>query len=51
VPAKIKEISAEALGRALKILSPDDVGLTLPVSSLEFDDIAAPAGLATLGWR
>lgn len=51
VPAKIKEISAEALGTALRVLRPDDVGLVLPASSLSFDDIAAPAGLATFGWR
>ena len=51
VPAKIKEISAEALGTALRVLRPDDIGLTLPASSLSFDDIAAPAGLATFGWR
>lgn len=51
VPAKIKEISAEALGTALRVLRPDDVGLTIPASSLSFDDIAAPAGLATFGWR
>ncbi len=51
VPAKIKEISAEAFGRALRILSPDDIGLNLPVSSLNFDDIAAPAGLAAMGWK
>ena len=51
VPAKIKEISAEALGTALRVLRPDDVGLNLPVSNLSFDDLAAPAGLATFGWR
>lgn len=51
VPAKIKEISAEAFGRALRILTPDDIGLNIPVSSLSFDDIAAPAGLAALGWK
>lgn len=50
-PAKIKEISAEALGRALQILRPDDIGLNLPTSSLSFDEIAAPAGLAALGLR
>ncbi len=51
VPAKIKEISAEALGRALRVLRPDEVGLNLPASSLSFDDLAAPAGLAAFGWR
>ncbi len=51
VPAKILEISSEALGRALQILRPDEVGLNVPASSLNFDDIAAPAGLAAYGWR
>ncbi|MGQ0541001.1 MAG: hypothetical protein ACT4O9_04020 [Blastocatellia bacterium] len=49
VPAKIREISSEALGRVLNILKPEDVGLYLPASGLNFDDIAAPAGLASLG--
>lgn len=51
VPAKIREISAEALGKTLRILSPDDVGLSVPVGNLSFDDLAAPAGLASYGWR
>jgi hypothetical protein len=51
VPAKIREISAEALGNALNVLRPEDVGLNIPAGSLSFDDIAAPAGLAALGWR
>ncbi|HEX8638009.1 MAG TPA: hypothetical protein VF692_08105 [Pyrinomonadaceae bacterium] len=51
VPAKIREISAEALGTALNILRPEDVGLNLPSNSLSFDDIAAPAGLAALGLK
>jgi len=51
VPAKIKEISAEALGTALRILRPDEVGLNIPASSLNFDDLAAPAGLAAYGYR
>jgi Tfp pilus assembly PilM family ATPase len=51
VPAKIKEISAEALGRTLRILRPEDIGLNVPVGSLNFDDLAAPAGLASYGWR
>lgn len=52
VPSKISEISAEALGEPLSILRPDDVGLMLPVGSgLTFEDLAAPAGLASLGWR
>lgn len=47
---KISEISHEALGQSLKILTPADIGLNLPISSLAFDDVAAPAGLAVLGW-
>jgi hypothetical protein len=51
IPAKIREISEEALGRTLRILGPDEIGLNLPASSLSFDELAAPAGLAALGWR
>lgn len=51
LPAKIKEISIEALGSPVKLLTADDVGLRLPPGGLVFDDLAAPAGLATLGWR
>lgn len=47
---KIKEIANEALGKTLKILLPEDIGLTLPVSNLKFGDIAAPAGLASFAW-
>jgi hypothetical protein len=49
-PAKLKDITVEALGRTLNILRPEDVGLSLPIESLSFDDLAAPAGLATLGY-
>lgn len=50
-PAKLKDIAAEALGRTLNILRPEDVGLSMPAQNLNFDDLAAPAGLATLGWN
>lgn len=50
-PSKLKEIASEALGKTLNILRPEDVGLNIPVSNLSFDDLAAPAGLAALGWR
>jgi hypothetical protein len=50
-PAKLKDIALEALGRTLDILRPEDVGLTMPVQTLRFDDIAAPAGLATIGYN
>ncbi len=49
--ARLHEIASEALGRTLNILRPEDVGLNLPASNLKFDELAAPAGLATLGWR
>lgn len=51
VPEKIRAISAEAFGRTLAIVRSDDVGLNVPVGSLSFDDLAAPAGLAACGWR
>ena len=51
VPEKLKEIANEALGTALSILRPEDVGLNLPSRDLSFDDLAAPAGLATYGWK
>lgn len=47
---RLREISAEALGTTLKILRPEDVGLNMPASNLNFDELAAPAGLATLAW-
>jgi hypothetical protein len=50
LPAKIREISTEALGRALRVLRAEDVGLDVPAGSLTFDDLAAPAGLASYGW-
>lgn len=48
---KLKDIAAEALGRTLNILRPEDVGLNLPVQHLSFDELAAPAGLASMGWN
>ena len=50
-PARLKEIAAEALGKTLDILRPEDVGLNVPVQTLTFDEVAAPAGLAALGWK
>lgn len=50
-PARIQTIASEALGRALNALSPEEVGLSLPGRSISFDDLAAPAGLAALGFR
>lgn len=51
IPAKLSEITNEALGKALNVLRPEDVGLNLPTQDLSFDDLAAPAGLAQLGWK
>jgi len=49
IPAKVQTIASEALGRNLRVMSNDELGLNLPVGSFSFDDIAAPAGLAALG--
>ncbi|HEV2913043.1 MAG TPA: hypothetical protein VGX92_06985 [Pyrinomonadaceae bacterium] len=47
----VSELINETLGRELRPLGPRDVGLSLPPGQLDFDTIAAPAGLATLAWR
>ena len=50
--AKVQEISSEALGQPLTVLGPEDIGLSIPSGGgLRFDDLAAPAGLATLAWK
>ncbi len=49
VSAKVQAIASDALGRQLRVLSNDDIGLNMPGGTLSFDDLAAPAGLATLG--
>jgi hypothetical protein len=49
--ARIKQVTAEAYGRALRILGPEDLGLDLAGTGMGFDEIAAPAGLAALGAR
>jgi len=51
VPTRIREVSSEALGRTLQVLRPEEVGLNIPVNSLNFNELAAPAGLATLAWK
>lgn len=48
---KVRDISAEALGQAVSVLTPDQIGLNIPVGSLAFDDLAAPAGLASMAWN
>jgi hypothetical protein len=49
-PKKIETIASEALGRAINVMSPEDLGLRLPGGGLDFNDLAAPAGLAALGF-
>src|SRR5436190_6978237 len=51
VPEKVQTIASDALGRALNVLGPQDVGLDLPGGGFSFNDLAAPAGLAALGFR
>jgi hypothetical protein len=48
---RVKEITTEAFGRALDVLHAEDLGLNLSGSGLSFDEIAAPAGLASMAWR
>jgi len=46
----VGDIVNETLEIHLRALGPVEVGLALPSSELNFDAIAAPAGLATLAW-
>lgn len=46
----VSEIVNETLEVHLRALGPVEVGLALPSAELNFDAIAAPAGLATLAW-
>jgi hypothetical protein len=45
------EIVNETLGTELRPLQANDLGLQLASRELNFDSIAAPAGLATLSWQ
>lgn len=47
---RISEIVNETTGGDLRPLEAEDIGLHLPSRDLNFDTIAAPAGLATLSW-
>lgn len=47
---RVEEIAADALGVRLRSLDAADVGLVIPSADLDFDTIAAPAGLARLAW-
>lgn len=49
--ARASEIINETTGGDLRPLEAEDLGLRLPAGDLEFDVIAAPAGLATLSWK
>jgi hypothetical protein len=46
--SRVSDIVNETLGVNLRALHPHDIGLQLPAGNLDFDLIAAPAGLATL---
>lgn len=48
---RASEIVNETTGGNLRPLDAEDVGLRLPTRELDFDIIAAPAGLATLSWN
>ena len=48
---RASEIVNETVGGNLRPLDAEDLGLRLPSTQLDFDTIAAPAGLATLAWK
>lgn len=48
--ARVAEIAQETFGVNLSPMGPQEVGLVIPGPDLEFDAIAAPAGLARLAW-
>jgi len=48
---RVAEVASETLGVNLRPMAAADVGLAIPASgNLDFDAIAAPAGLARLAW-
>jgi hypothetical protein len=47
----VSQLVNETLGSQLSPMGAQDIGLQLPPGGLDFDDIAAPAGLATLAWK
>ena len=47
---RVAELAREAFDVSLKPLNAADVGLLVPSNNLDFDVIAAPAGLARLAW-
>jgi hypothetical protein len=50
IPDRVHSIASEALGKDLHVLTPEEIGLELPAGGLSFNDLAAPAGLARLGF-
>jgi hypothetical protein len=48
---RLEEISNETLGHELRALHASDVGLVFPENEIRFEDIAAPAALASLALR
>lgn len=48
---RLEEISNETLGHDLRALHAADVGLMFPENEMRFEDIAAPAALASLALR
>ncbi len=48
--SRIGKIAEEALGKSIRVLGSEDVGLRIPSSSLRFGEVAAPAGLASMAW-
>jgi hypothetical protein len=50
VADRVHAIASEALGKDLHVLTPEEIGLELPGGGLSFNDLAAPAGLARLGF-
>src|SRR5216684_7717098 len=48
---RVAEVAGETLGVSLRPMAAADVGLVIPpTGNLDFDTIAAPAGLARLAW-
>ncbi len=47
---RVTDIANDALGVRLRPLNASDVGLLVPAGELDFDSIAAPAGLARMAW-
>jgi hypothetical protein len=47
---RVVQVAQETLGVTLRPMDAADVGLLIPPGDLDFDHIAAPAGLARLAW-